>query len=173
MAGETFVYGFVDSLRPELTAIGCNEADIVHIKQGFEALRNTFSALFVFVGTQRPVLNECPFYPYDSFHLNDGLALDTYLRFSAPDDLSERLAIAERNTILVQQLISVLASRDEGGFERYLRQRNLFSVDLFDGGGPGHCPFAGMSTEIIHASATALEEALAGGLVILAPNRPD
>lgn len=171
-AAESLVYGLVDVLRPELSAAGCNEADVVHIKQGFEALRNTFSALFVFVGTRQPVLNECPFYPYDSFRLREGVPLHAYLRLSAPGDPALSAGVAECNERLVQQLISVLASREEGGFARYLRQRNLFSVDLFDGGGPGHCPFAVMSIEIVHASAMAFTDALARRLLILAPDRP-
>jgi hypothetical protein len=126
----------------------------------------------VFVGTRQPVLNECPFYPYDSFRLSEGVPLHAYLRFSGPDECSQAAGVAGCNETLVRQLITVLASRDEGGFARYLRQRNLFSVDLFEGGGPGHCPFASMSTEIIHVSAVAFMEALARGLLILAPNRP-
>jgi len=172
MAAEQFVYGFVDELRPQLEALGCDEADRVHVKQGFEALRNTFSALVVFIETRAPVRNECPFFPYDSLRLTDGMPMDAYLRPSPPDPPRAGLDEASRNTILVRQLASVLARSDDGGFARYLRQRKLYQVDLFDGGGAGHCPFVPITEQIVFASAQVIEDALAQGLLPLAPDEP-
>ncbi len=76
------------------------------------------------------------------------------------------------NRMLIRQLISVLAHRDEGGFTRYLRQRNLFNFDLFCGGGPGHCPFLIMSNELIYTTAAVFDEALSDGVVMLSPDEP-
>jgi len=64
IAAEEFAYEIIDSLRPELVALGCNAADVVHIKQGVEALRNIVSVLIVLTGTRHAVANECPFHPY-------------------------------------------------------------------------------------------------------------
>jgi hypothetical protein len=166
MATEEVVLDFVDSMRRELSAIGCTDADIIHIKQGFEALRNTLSALFVAVGTGRPVYNECPFYPYHSLCLRSGIPLHEYVERREPRDASD-LSPSERNRRLVSSLSNVLAEPGEGGFIKYLRQRRLFTVDLFDGHGPGHCPFAPMSVRLIQAAAAAFQHASRQELILL------
>jgi hypothetical protein len=169
---ETFVYGFIDSHRDQLAALGCNEADVVHIKQGFEALRNIFSAVIVLTGTRRPLANECPFHPYNTRFLKNGVPIDQYLRFSPPGEALMEDDAIKRNTMLVRQLISVLVRFGEGGFASYLRQRELFKVDLFNGGGPGHCPFSQMATQTAHAAAVGFKRALSKGSIMLAPDRP-
>ena len=152
--------------------LGCDEADSVHIKQGFEALRNVFAALVVFIETREPLRNECPFFPYDSLRLIDGEPMDAYLRPSPPEPPAAGLDEASRNTILVRQLASVLARSDDGGFAHYLRQRKLYQVDLFDGGGAGRCPFVPITEQIVFASAQVIDDALAQGLLPLAPDEP-
>jgi hypothetical protein len=171
LASEKFTFEVIDSIRPKLADLGCNDADVVHIKQGLEALRNIFSVLVVLTGTRRRILNECPFYPYDSFRLQHGIPIHRYIQFEL---LDETLAedTATRNHALVRQLIGVLAQSGEGGFTSYLRQRELFKVDLFNGGGAGYCPFSLMSNEIICATAIGLERALDERIVILEPDCP-
>lgn len=169
-SAEQLVYGFIDSSVPRLTQLGCNRADVVHIKQGFEALRNSFAALVVFTGLRSPVLNECPFYPYHSFSLQHGVTLHEYVKVVPAGEADGETSTVDRNTLLVRQLCSVLGSREPGGFAAYLRQRGLFKVDLFDGGGPGHCPFWVMSNEICYASAAILRQALESNLIILTPD---
>lgn len=171
LVSEEFTSDVIDWLRGKLTDLGCNEADVIHIKQGLEALRNIFAVLLVLTSTRRKVLNECPFYPYDSFRLQRGVPIHRYIQFEPLEDTPAE-DIAARNDALVRQLIRVLAQRKEGGFTSYLRQRELFSVDLFSGGGAGHCPFSIMSNEVVYATAIGLERALDERIVILAPDRP-
>jgi hypothetical protein len=169
LAAEQFTFDLVDSFRNRLSDLGGNEADIVHIKQGLEALRNIFSVLVVLTGTRLPVLNESPFYPYDSSVLHTGTPIHRYIRFDEIDEVrADEPSV--RNNALIQQLVRVLANRGYGGFTSYIRQRGLFRVDLFDGGGPGHCPFSAVSNEIIYSTASGLERALREEVVILAPN---
>jgi hypothetical protein len=171
LASETFTFDLIDSFRPKLANLGCNEADVVHIKQGLEALLHVFSALLVLTGSRRPVLNECPFYPYDSFRLQQGIPIHHYIQFQPLKGTPVENAAA-RNDAVVRQLIGVLAERGDGGFTSYLAQRALFKLDIFSGGGAGSCPFAPLSNEIISATAIALRRALDERIVILAPDRP-
>jgi hypothetical protein len=148
-AAEAFVYEFVDAQRGRLSELGCNEADVVHVKQGFEALRNAVAVLIVHVAVGGPVANECPFFPYGTGLLEHGVPLNRYL--ARPDD--------DLGTSAVARLAALLARTEPGGFLPYLRQRRLFSVDLFDGGGTGHCPFAPLTAALLAGFARALDAA--------------
>jgi hypothetical protein len=168
LAVEQLTDDLVESLRPRLAELGCNDADVVHVKQGVEALRNVLSALIVLAGTRREVVKESPFNPYDAFRLQHGLPIHLVVPFAEPPPGDT----AARNVALVRQLIGALSKRGDGGFAHYLRQRELFKVDLFQGGGTGHCPFAALSTEIVFEAALGLDEALEGRLLLLAPDHP-
>jgi hypothetical protein len=161
-ASEKFVFGLVDSWRPRLAELGCNPQDVVHIKQGWEALRNSFGVLVIWVGTRRPVEKESPFNPYDASTLTAGVPIHEFLPLREPPAAPEEA----RNEALVRDLVEILAKK-EGGFASYLRQRNLFRIDLFDGGGTGGCPFATMSAELFHETARTLESALSEGRILL------
>jgi hypothetical protein len=168
-AAEQFVFDLVDDIRPDLARLGCNGADIVHIKQGFEALRNVVAVAVTYAGTGTEVANECPFYPYDARILDAGLPLHEYVRCE-PLPPTVAADVARRNEALVRRLITMFSERGEGGFAAYLRQRKLFSVDIFDGGGTGHCPFASVSIELVHAMAVSLSRALDLGVIALEPD---
>ena len=161
-ASEKFVFGLVDSWRPRLAELGCNAQDVVHIKQGWEALRNSFGALVIWVGTRRPVEKESPFNPYDASTLTAGVPIHEFLPLPEPPAAPQEA----RNAALVRSLVDVLGRKD-GGFASYLKQRNLFRIDLFDGGGTGGCPFATMSTELFSEAAKTLDAALAEGRILL------
>jgi hypothetical protein len=168
LASEKFAFDVVDAITPALVELGCNDADVLHVRQGLEALRNVFGVLVVFVGTGAPVPNEGPFNPYWAATLTAGASIDQYF---GKETLPEG-GPAARNKALVRRLVSVLANRSEGSFPSYLRQRDVFRMDVFGGNGTGHCPFAVMSVEMLLETGRALESALADGLVLLEPDRP-
>jgi hypothetical protein len=165
---EELADDLVDSVRPRLAELGCADADVVHVRQGIEALRNVLSVLIVLAGTRREVVKESPFNPYDAFRLQRGEPIHLAIAFEEPPPGDT----ASRNASLVRQLIAVLANRGQGGFASYLRQRELFKVDLFNGNGTGHCPFSALSTEIVFETAPALQRALDEGVLLLAPDLP-
>jgi hypothetical protein len=168
VAVEELADDLVDSVRPRLAELGCADADVVHVRQGIEALRNVLSVLIVLAGTRREVVKESPFNPYDAFRLQRGEPIHLAIAFEEPPPGDT----ASRNASLVRQLIAVLANRGQGGFASYLRQRELFKVDLFNGNGTGHCPFSALSTEIVFETAPALQRALDEGVLLLAPDLP-
>lgn len=165
-AAERFVYEIVDRLQPELAMLGCNAADVVHVKQGFEALRNAFAVLVLAVGDRGPVANESPFYPYASSMLRRGDPIDRYLRLweMAP---GQRRSSREVNGLLVNQLADLLTRQGEGGFVAYIQQRGLYRVDLFNGGGTRHCPFAQMSNAMLVAAGNGIDRASREGSILL------
>jgi hypothetical protein len=152
-ASERFVFDLVKAAEPRLRAAGCNQADLVHIRQGVEALRNAFSVLLVWCERQEEVRNELPFYPYDATWPCSGAPIHLYLDgggASAPLD----------------RLIEALRPRAGAGFAAYLRQRGVYRVDLFAGGGTGHCPFSLTSEAMLAATGAALEAARDRGHIL-------
>ena len=166
-AVEVFASSTLGKLRAELAVLQCNQADLVHIKQGFEAFRNITSVLVVFTGTREQPANECPFYPYDSSLLTCGTPLKEALIL--PRSEAACGSRRQQNAALIEDLITMLSEKGEGGFTNYLRQRKLYSVDTFRGQGAGHCPFSAMSNDIFYTIPGALREALDKNLILLEP----
>jgi hypothetical protein len=169
LAAIRFVVRMVDAMTASLEALGCGPGDLVHVKQGGEAVHNVFASLLVVVGRRSAIENEMPFFPYHAGLLRLGVPIDAYLALGPPPDEADT---ALRNGMLVRELVRVLGNRGEGGLLAYLRQRRLYEIDVFGGGGTGHCPFSSVSGEMLLRTSAALERALAEGTVLLAPDRP-
>lgn len=168
LASVRFTNDLVAELTPELTAIGCNEFDLVHIKQAIHAFRYTAANAIVLVETRAVIKDEIPFNPTMGLALVHGVPMHAYIRLDPPAPAKD---VAEKNLGLVQQLVQVLANKQEGGLFAYARQRGLFTLDVFDGGGPGRCPFWQVSGEMFQETAAALERALHQGAILLAPDQ--
>lgn len=156
-----FIDDFVNGERGALEGLGANDSDIFHVKQGGEALRHVFGNLLVLVETRSEIPNELPFRPYHSHKLKVGVPMHQAIALPppiAPDD-------PDRQEALVRQVSAILCERGAGGMAAYLRQRQLFGVDVFRGHGPGQCPFALMATQVLVEAAAVLEVALADGVI--------
>ncbi len=166
LAAVRFTHDLVQTMRPRLIEIGCNEADLVHIKQAIHAFRYSVANALVYVELRGPVEHEIPFYPSGNLVLAEGVAMHEYVALP-PLDLALEGRARERK--LITDLAELMGSPSKGGLFEYARQRGIYTLDVFSGGGPGRCPFWRVSGEMFQQAAKALEIALHLGTIRLAP----
>ena len=161
MATLAFLSEFVDAETATLEALGANESDRFHIKQGGEALRHVMGNVLVLVEKRSEIANELPFRPYFSHKLKVGVPMHLAIALPPPIALDD----PHREVTLVRHVIGALSERGAGGVLGYIRQRQLFGVDVFRGHGPGQCPFALMASQMILETGPVLERALTDGVL--------
>ncbi|MFN3215158.1 MAG: hypothetical protein ACE367_01540 [Acidimicrobiales bacterium] len=155
-ASHAFFEAIVDHHEHSLRGIGCNDSDMLHIRQGAESLRAVFGNVLIWVESRRPVHNELPFLPYFTSKLSDGLPMHEYF---GPGSAAAALEDP------VAELIRLLVATGEDGLAGYLRQRRLFHVEAFVDG-TRRCPFDSVSLELYRATGHEIAAALADGVLL-------
>ena len=170
MATSILIDTIVTEIAPRLHELGANDPDVMHVTQGGEAFRYAFGNLLVFIGTGGPIRNELPFRPYHSEKLDKGLPLHEFLALSLDDSADGR----GHNLWSVREVVRLLDPRsgETNNYLAYLRQRHLYTVDVFRGRGPGHCPFATFADEVLIETSKAIGSAVAAGDVLLDDHPP-
>ncbi len=157
-ASHAFFGAIWDEHDGALRSLDLNDSDLLHLRQGSEALRFVFSNLLIWVGFHKPIASELPFAPYTTARLTEGEPMHIAFRHVAePVEMDP-----------IEELSALLTTRGPGGIAHYLRERQLFSHKVFHNG-TGRCPFDAVAIEIYRQTGEEILAAQEAGILLPEP----